>query len=38
MSDMVDRDVAERRAVELQANGVDRTKDGVRLTVLIKYQ
>ena len=32
---MVDRNVAERRAVVLQANGMERKKDGARLTVLI---
>ena len=30
---MVDRNVAERRAVVLQANGMERKKDGARLTV-----
>lgn len=35
MSDMVDRNVAERRAVVLQANGMERKKDGAQLTMLI---
>ena len=35
MSDMVDRNVAERRAVLLQANGMERKKDGARLAMLI---
>ena len=35
MSDMVDRNVAERCAVVSQAKGMERRKDGARLTMLI---
>ena len=35
MSDMVERNVAERRAVVLRANGMERKKDGARLSMLI---
>lgn len=35
MSDMVDRNAAERRAVVPQANDMERKKDGAQLTLLI---